>query len=139
MEQPESEMARQIAQAAVAFEQQRTGHRPTWVAVVVSDDTLVITLHGALSPAEMAVAQSPAGAAHLQEFQRQLFDSNFATLRQEIRRITGMDVREAGAEVESKHGTVIRAFTTGTIVQVFSLAGSLPSQVWNDRPSPGPQ
>ena len=43
------------------------------VTVVLSEDTLVITLHGALSPAEKALAQSPAGAAQVQEFHRQLF------------------------------------------------------------------
>ena len=43
-------MAEQIAQAAKAFQQQRTGHEPKSVSVVLSGDTLVVTLHGALSP-----------------------------------------------------------------------------------------
>ena len=46
--------AKQIAQAAIDFEQQTTGHVPKSVTVVLSGDTLVITLHGALSPAEKA-------------------------------------------------------------------------------------
>jgi uncharacterized protein YbcI len=53
----------QIAQAALAFEIQRTGHRPQSAKVVLSQDTLVIMLYGALSPAEIALAQSPQGAA----------------------------------------------------------------------------
>jgi Na+-translocating membrane potential-generating system (MpsC) len=47
-------VAQQIAEAASAFEQERTGHAPTSVTVVVTAETVVITLHGALSPAEMA-------------------------------------------------------------------------------------
>ena len=73
MDKPNSTMAQQIAQAASAFEQRRTGHVPKSVTVVLSEDTLVITLHGALSPAEKALAKSPAGAAQVQEFHRQLF------------------------------------------------------------------
>ena len=45
------------------FSKQRTGHEPQSVAVVLSGDTLLITLHGALSPAEKALAQSPEGAS----------------------------------------------------------------------------
>jgi len=48
---------------------------------------LVVTLHGALSPAEQSLARSPAGAAQVQEFHRQLFTSSADGLRQEIKRI----------------------------------------------------
>src|SRR3954469_15434113 len=120
-------VAQQIAQAASAFEQQTTGHAPTSVAVVLSGDTLVITLHGALSPAEKALAQSPEGAAQVQEFHRQLFHNSAADLRQEIKRITGVEVREAAVEVETATGTVVKAFTNGTVVQVFLLAGDVPA------------
>jgi hypothetical protein len=48
MEKPDSTMARKIAQAASVFEQQRTGNTPKSVTVVLSDTTLVITLHGAV-------------------------------------------------------------------------------------------
>jgi uncharacterized protein YbcI len=76
MNQSQSTMAQQIAQAAIAFEQRRTGnHVPKSVTVVLSEGTLVITLHEALSPAERVLAESPAGAAQMQEFHRQLFAS----------------------------------------------------------------
>jgi uncharacterized protein YbcI len=123
-------MAQQIAQAASAFQRQATGHAPESVAVVLSGDTLVVTLHGALSPAERALARSPAGAAQVQEFHRQLFANASESLRQEIRRITGIEVREAAAEVEPATGTVVKAFTTGTVVQVFLLAASAPADSW---------
>jgi uncharacterized protein YbcI len=106
MEKANSTMARQIAQAASAFEQQRTGNTPKSVTVVLSDTTLVITLHGALSEAEKALAKSPEGAAQVQDFHRQLFVNASESLRQEIKRITGVEVREATAEVEPTSGTV---------------------------------
>lgn len=123
-------MAQQIAEAAIAFEQQRTGHVPKSVTVVLNDDTLVITLHAALSPAEQALARDPDGAAQVQELHRRLFNSSAGTLREEIRRITGVEVREATAEVETTSGTVVQVFTTGTVVQVFLLAGSVPTDIW---------
>ena len=83
MDEPSSTMATKITQAAIAFEQQRTGHVPRSATVVLSDDTLVITLHGALSPAEKALAKTPAGIAQLQEFHRQLFANASESLRQE--------------------------------------------------------
>jgi uncharacterized protein YbcI len=131
-----AKMAQQIATAAIAFEQKCTGHKPKSVTVVMSDNTLMITLHGALSPAERAMAKSPAGAAKLQDFHRQLFTSAAASLRQEIKRITGVEVREAVAEVEPTTGTVVQAFTTGTVVQVFLLASDVPSETWSGNGSP---
>ena len=49
-------MAQQIAQAVSAFQERRTGHPPQSVTVILSEDTLVVTLHEALSPAEKAMA-----------------------------------------------------------------------------------
>ncbi len=123
-------IAQQIAETASAFQLQRTGHMPKSVAVILSEDTLVITLHGALSPAETALAMSPAGAAQMQEFHKRLFMNSADALRQEIKRITGVEVREATAEIEPTTGTVVQAFTSGTVVQVFLLAGSAPAGSW---------
>ena len=131
MHELKSTMPRQVAQAASAFQQQRTGHAPKSVAVVLNGDTLLITLHGALSPAEMALAGSPAGAAKVQEFHRQLFLTAAPSLRQEIKRITGVDVREATAEIQASAGTVVQVFTTGTMVQVFQLSQPVPSGAWS--------
>jgi uncharacterized protein YbcI len=131
MERSDLTKAQQIAAAASSFELRRTGHRPTSITVVLADETLVITLHGALSPAEVALAQTPEGAAQVQEFHRQLFNDSADWLRQEIKRITGVHVREAKAEVEAGSGTVVQVFTTGTIVQAFLLARSIPTDTWN--------
>jgi uncharacterized protein YbcI len=125
--------AKQIAEAASAFERRRTGHAPKSVTVVLSEETLVITLHEALSPAEKALAKTPAGAAQVQEFHRQLFSNSSESLRQEIKRITGVEVREATAEVEPNTGAVVQAFTTGAVVQVFLLARSVTADSWSGR------
>ena len=120
-------MAEQIAKAATEFQQQRTGNTPSSVSVVLSGDTLVVTLHGALSPAERALAKNPSGAAKVQEFHRQLFLAAADTLQEKIKRITGMDVRETTAEVEPTSGAVVHVFTSGTMVQVFLLSGEVPA------------
>jgi uncharacterized protein YbcI len=131
MKQSHSTSAQQIAQPACAFEHRLTGRLPRSVTVVLSKDTQVITLHGALSPAEKALAQSTAGAAQVQEFHRQLFSSSFDSLHQEIKRIIGVEVREATAEIKTITGTVVKAFTTGTVVQVFLLASSVGGDTWS--------
>jgi uncharacterized protein YbcI len=135
MEQSKVTRAQQIAQAASAFEQRRTGHLPRSVTVVLSNDTLVITLRGALSPAEKALAQSPEGAAQMQEYHRQLFANAADSLREEIKRIIGVPVREAIAEIETMTGAVMQRFATGTIVQVFLLAESVPRDSWSGSAS----
>jgi uncharacterized protein YbcI len=122
MNKHEHTVAQQIAEAVTAMQKKTTGHTPKAITVVLSEDTLVITLHDALTPAEKALAKSANGAARMQEFQRQLFAASSESLRQEIRRITGRQVREATAEVEPTTGSIVHAFTTGTMVQVFLLA-----------------
>jgi uncharacterized protein YbcI len=135
MEKVSSDVAQRVAQAAVAFQKLRTGHAPRAVTVVLGEDTLVVTLHEALSPAEKALAQSPAGAAQVQEFHRELFANACESLRDEIRRITGVEVREAAAEVETTTGSVVQVFTTGTMVQVFLLAHGVPADSWSGNGS----
>ena len=126
-------MAQQVAQAVSAFQEQRTGYAPKAVTVVLSEDTLVVTLHEALSPAEKALASTPEGAVQVQEFHRELFKNSADLLRQEIKRITGVAVGEAAAEVETTTGAVVHAFTTGTMVQVFRFVSSISTDAWNAR------
>jgi uncharacterized protein YbcI len=124
-------MAEKVAEAISVFQEKRTGYPPKAVTVVLSEDTLVVTLHEALSPAEKALASTPEGAAQVQEFHRELFRSSVDLLREEIQRITGIAVGEAAAEVETTTGAVVHAFTSGTMVQVFRLAGRIPDIAWN--------
>jgi uncharacterized protein YbcI len=133
MNDTESVMAQEIAQVAITYQTERTGHAPASVTVVLSEDTLVITLHDALTPAEKALALSPDGATRVQDFHRQLFLNSADSLRDEIKRITGREVREAAAEVEPATGTVIHAFTTGNVVQVYLLDGPLPADAFPEK------
>lgn len=133
MDQSQSAMAQQVAVAASAFQEQRTGHAPQAVTVVMGGDTLVVTLHAALTRAEISMARSPEGAAQVQEFHRHLFALSSEALRQEIQRITGVEVRETAAEVETTTGTVVHAFTSGTVVQVFLLARGVAADGWSGR------
>ena len=120
MSKHDSTVEQQIADVVSAFQKQSTGRAPKSVTVVLSEDTLVVTLYEALTPAEKVLATSSAnGATQMQEFHRQLFASSSESLRQEIKQITGRQVREAAAEVEPTSGAILHAFTTGTVVQVF--------------------
>jgi len=138
MDKPTSIMAQQIARAAISFQRERTGHAPRSATVVLSGDTLVVTLYEALSPAEKSLASTAEGAAKVQEFHRQLFAASAEPLREEIKRITGVPVREAAADVETTSGTVIQAFTSGTMVQVFLLTGNAGIGSWDGSISPSP-
>ena len=66
-------IAERVAHAVRDFQQQRTGHAPKSVTVVLSEGTLVITLHEALTPAEKAMSRTSEGAAQVREFHRELF------------------------------------------------------------------
>jgi uncharacterized protein YbcI len=127
----QSTVARQIALTALASYEQRTGHKPKSVTVVLVADTLVITLHGALSPAELLLAQSLDGAAQVRESHRELFANSADALRQEIKRIIGVEVKEPVADVEPMTGSMMQVFTTGTMVQMFQLAHGLPTDTWS--------
>ena len=121
MDKNDSTAVQKIAEAASNFQLETTGHRPTAVSVVLSDETLVITLHDALSPAERALSKSSEGANKVQDFHRELFASSSEAFRKEIELLTGRQVREAAAEVEPATGAIVHAFTTGTMIQVFLL------------------
>jgi len=122
-------MAQQIAQTAIDFEEQRLGRRPKSVTVVLGGDTLVITMHGVLSRAEMTLAENSVGAAKLLEFHQELFNHSSEPLRREIKKITGLELCEMG---KVKAVAAVQVFPTGTVVQVFLLHGRIPdADHWN--------
>ena len=131
MIQSQSKMAQQVAQAVMDFQQRTTGHAPKAATVVLSNDTLVVTLHDAMSQAEKDMAKSPTGAAKVQEFHRQLFCNSSQSLLDEIKKITGVQVKEALAEIEPTTGVVVCTFASGAVVQVFQLVHGISSEKWN--------
>ena len=122
MDQSKLTMGQRIAQAASAYEQRRTRQRRKWETVFLNEDTMVIVLHGSLTSAEKALTQSPAGAAQVREFHRQLFANASDSLLRTIKRITGMKVCDTTAEVETTSGSVAQVFTTDTAAQQFLRA-----------------
>jgi Na+-translocating membrane potential-generating system (MpsC) len=74
-----------------------SGRSPRLLAVVLSGETLVVTLLGALSPAVRALARTAEGAAEMQEYHRRLFTACFDEPRQQIKRITASGARQKTA------------------------------------------
>jgi uncharacterized protein YbcI len=123
MSQPlsSSQLSKELAQIALAMQAERTGHTPKAVTVVASEDTVVLTLHEALTPAEKILASSESGAAKVEQYHRALFAVSCDELRREIQRLTGRKVREGAVVVEPATGAIVHAFTSGTVVQIFQL------------------
>ena len=135
MKETNSDIVHQLARLASRFQEQRTGHAPKEANVVLDDDLLIVTLRDALTPAEKALARSPKGAAQVQDFHRQLFADSTDEMWREIKRITGRQVREASAEIETATGAVAHAFTSGAMVQVFLLDQETGPGIETDRDS----
>ena len=116
-----SALSRELAELAMAMQAERTGHTPKAVTVVASEETVVLTLHEALTPAEKILASTESGAAKVEQYHRALFAVSCDELRKEIQRLTGRKVREAAVVVEPATGAIVHAFTSGTVVQIFQL------------------
>lgn len=116
-----SSVSKELADIALSMQAERTGHSPKAVTVVASDETVVVTLHEALTPAEKILARTEAGAAKVEDYHRALFAVSCDELRREIQRLTGRKVREAAVVVEPATGAIVHAFTSGTVVQIFQL------------------
>lgn len=116
-----SDFSKELARIALSMQSERTGHAPKAVTVVASEETVVLTLHEALTPAEKILARTETGAAKVEQYHRALFAVSCDELRKEIQRLTGRKVREAAVVVEPATGAIVHAFTSGTVVQIFQL------------------
>ena len=88
----------------------------------LSKDTLAGTLNKFVTPSGKALAWSPQGTVQVQKFHRRLFTNSSEFMRPEYAPITDRQVREAVTQIELELGTVVHAFTTGTMVQVIRRA-----------------
>lgn len=122
--QASTAVSKELADLALAMQANRTGHSPSSVTVVASDETVVVTLHDALTPAEKILARTESGASMVEDYHRALFAVSCEQLRQEIQRLTGRKVREAAVVLEPASGSVVHAFASGTMVQIFQLEPS---------------
>ena len=135
-----SALSKELAEIALAMQAERTGHTPKAVTVVASEETVVLTLHEALTPAEKILARTESGAAKVEQYHRALFAVSCDELRKEIQRLTGRKVREAAVVVEPATGAIVHAFTSGTVVQIFQLEPhGMATQVSAGTPSQGDQ
>jgi uncharacterized protein YbcI len=134
--------AQRIAQAMVAFQHEQTGHTSRSVVVVLRDDMMVVTLNAVLSPTELALGQTPEGTDGVQTLDCRPFKTATDSVREVIRRITGVEVQETAAEAEPATGTVVKVFTSGIAVQAFLPAAASTPTPCNFDPglalSPGP-
>ena len=121
MQASSSAVSKELAEIALAMQASRTGHTPKAVTVVASDETVVVTLHEALTPAEKILARSEHGASQVENYHRALFAVSCDELRREIQRLTGRKVRESAVVVEPATGAIVHAFTSGTVVQIFQF------------------
>jgi uncharacterized protein YbcI len=64
---PNSSTAQEIAQASMAYELKRTGHTPKSVTVGIVENTIVITLYGAIPKAEKAELTAKGVLVRLQQ------------------------------------------------------------------------
>lgn len=119
-------ISQELAQIALSLQTERSGHSPKAVTVVASDETVVVTLHEALTPAEKLLVRSAAGATQVENYHRALFAVSCDQLRAEIQRLTGRTVKESAVVVEPATGAIVHAFTSGTIVQIFQLEPNAP-------------
>jgi len=136
MDESNVRMTKQLAAAASVQQEQISGRTPRVVTGALSEDTLVLTLHDALTPAEKALAQRPEGAAQVEEFHRQLFSTSSTSMREEIKRVTGREVSDAALEVVPNTGAVIHSFKSGTLVQVYLLNQSSERSAQSDGNAP---
>ena len=123
-------MTAQVAHAVRDFQQQRTGHTPKSVTVVLSEGVMVVTLHEALTPAEIILCQTDKGLTRLRDFHRDLIRGSLGPLGIEIERIAGVTLQEVVADIEPATGDIVHIFTTGTLLQVFKLTGDLSTETW---------
>jgi uncharacterized protein YbcI len=119
--------ARQVAQAAGAFEHLLMGRAPKSVTVVADGKWMVVSLHEAFSAVERRLVLDEDGADRVREYHRYLFDNSLDALRTHVRQSTGVELRGAIAHVDTVTGSVLKTFTTNPAVELFLLGQGLPT------------
>jgi len=136
MDKKTPNIAQEIAKATIAFQRECTGVAPASVTVLLGEKTLVVRLHDALSPAERLLAKTPDGAAHVEEYHRQLFRNSAAMLHTELQRILGVEVHESNVEIEPAMGRLVEVLPSGDLVQVFRLTEAVETLAWSTPREP---
>jgi len=120
--------SQQIAQSAIAFEEQRLGRKPlgngpSWWRYAG------ITMHG-VCLLRTNPRCNPISAATLQAFHQQLFQVCSDPLKRELERIHGAESLRTD---NHKTTAAVQVLSNGTVVQVFVLAGDLLRKVGAEK------
>ena len=122
MSKRDSTVAQQINKLADVFQRPRMGLAPKAMASALSEGRLAGTLNKFVTPSGKALVWSPKGTVQVQKFHPRLFTNSSEFMRPEYAPITDRQVRDAVTQIELELGTVVHAFRTGAMVQVFRLA-----------------
>jgi len=131
MDNSNSVMARQVALAACDFERRRTGNSPKSVTVVLGEHTVVITCTVPCRRPRELWRKSPQVPLKCRSFTANCSTTPPIRCGRRSDEVTGADVREAAVEVEPTTGSVVKAFASGTVVEVFLLADSVTAGTWS--------
>jgi uncharacterized protein YbcI len=126
------QLSERIARAAIAVHEQQTSQEARSVRVVMAGKMITVTLTGILSPAEQAMARTPAGATKVQDFHRELSLHWSDALCSQIQQIVRLEVQEVRADADPTSGTFVPASTAGKRVQLFLLSDSLAAETFDD-------
>jgi len=132
MNSPRSDIADKVAKAAMALQIRELGMAPYLVVVVASEDALVVTMCGILTPRDNNLAHAAKGSADSQPFHEQHFAQSLEPLRQEIERIADIPVLKSSLDVDETTGSVVYTFTTGNVLSVCLLAEHTRADDWTD-------
>lgn len=107
-------LRQQIAAAVSDFQRTQMAVSCESVAVDFHDETLVVTLRGATSPAERDYARNREARELLEKFYHQLFEVIKPILEARIQEITRRQVQRSRLDIDPESGTgVILATLTG--------------------------
>lgn len=132
MDTPRSDIADRVAEAAMAVPIRELGIAPCLVVVVASEDALMVTMCGMLTPQDTNLAHYSKGDSSSQQFHQHHFAQSVEPLRQEIERITEVPVLKSSVDVDEITGSVVYSFTTGSVLNVSLLAEHTPADDWID-------
>jgi uncharacterized protein YbcI len=119
------EVEASLANAIIQFEKDHLGRGPVETRVFIIEDMILVRLRGVLTPAEVKLAQDPAGHALIKQVRRQLLEGSRPLLEEIVRQATGSRVVSLHTDISVK---------TSERVIIFTLAENLDDRFgWGKR------
>ncbi|MBC8511571.1 MAG: DUF2294 domain-containing protein [Dehalococcoidia bacterium] len=101
----------EISRAIVKLEQDYFGRGPLEAKTRILDNSIIIHLKGVLTPAERQLAKDSDGVALIKGMRAQLFEGARTKLEEIIAEITGSRVLALHADISTRTGERLIAFT----------------------------